>query len=378
MNMPPLRILIVDDSALYRQLVRNVLRDIPDVEVVGSAKNGTEALQLARQLEPDLMTLDVQMPGVDGLEVLRTLRKTQSPTRALMLSSLTANGAQITMDALLEGAFDFIHKPGGPDASLNRQTLQRELLEKVTAFRASLVRGSRSLGAVPHSGADSIQRVPVDPSVPCLESADAGAEIPTNIRVSVLVIGTSTGGPVALGQLLPELHGDFPIPILIVQHMPPGYTNSLAQRLNQRSQIQVMEATDGMVVAPGHAYIAPGGHHMMVQREGIQVVLRITDAPPEHGCRPSIDFLLRSAGEVYGGQVAALILTGMGRDGTEGCREVKQRGGFVAAQHPEDCAVYGMPKAVVQAALADVIVPLHRMPAMLNRRVRRSHSSLDH
>jgi two-component system, chemotaxis family, protein-glutamate methylesterase/glutaminase len=378
MNMTPLRVLIVDDSALYRQLVRNVLRDIPDIDVVGSAKNGAEALELVQQLQPDLMTLDIQMPDVDGLEVLRMLRKTQSPTKAVMLSSLTANGAQITTDALLEGAFDFIHKPGGPDGALNRQRLQEELLEKVTAFRASpIASGSRSRGAAPRHVLDSLPRLPTNRSVLRPELPDSSSRTPGRIRDAVLVIGTSTGGPVALGHLLPELCHDFPIPILIVQHMPPGYTNSLAQRLNQRSQLQVMEAADGLTVASGHAYIAPGGYHLKLQREGNQVVLRVTDDPPEHGCRPSIDYLLRSAVEIYGSRVIALILTGMGRAGTEGCREVKRRGGFIAAQHAEDCAVYGMPKSVAEARLADVIMPLHRIPAMLNRRMQRGYPSLD-
>lgn len=179
----------------------------------------------------------------------------------------------------------------------------------------------------------------------------------------------------ALGEFLPKLPGDFPLPVLIVQHMPPGYTHSLAERLNQRAEIEIVEASEGMPVEAGFAYIAPGGKQIKLHRIGSQVTVRINDDPPENCCRPSIDYLFRSATEIYDGHVIALIMTGMGRDGMEACRELKQRGGYVIAQHPDGCTVYGMPKAVIEANLADQVVPLDRLAMTLLRQIRRSGSA---
>jgi len=360
MNDRPLRLLVIDDSALYRQLVRNILREIPGVEVVGIAKSGQEALTLIDELDPDLLTLDVQMPVVNGIEVLRVLKSKRSRARAIMLSSLTANGAQITTDALLEGAFDFIHKPSGADATANRQTLLSELTEKITAFRLTPVlrrgHGVASTLTLPRTPHATVHRVS--------GSADA-----TTSRCDAVVIGTSTGGPVALSEVLPALPGDFPVPILIVQHMPPQYTQSLANRLNERSEIEVVEGAEGMAVAAGFAYIAPGGRHMRVERRGGRIVISITSDPPENSCRPAADYLFRSAAEVYGAKLMAVIMTGMGRDGTEGCRVIKQRGGHVITQDADGCAVFGMPKAVADALLSDEALPLGRIAEGLTRRV---------
>jgi len=184
-----------------------------------------------------------------------------------------------------------------------------------------------------------------------------------------VVIATSTGGPVALSEVLPALGGDLPAPLLIVQHMPPQYTQSLANRLNERSEIEVVEGAEGMAVAPGFAYIAPGGRHMRVERRGGRIVIGITSDPPEHSCRPAADYLFRSAAEVYGAKLMAVVMTGMGRDGTEGCRAVKQRGGRVITQDAEGCAVFGMPKAVVDALLSDETLPLGRIAEGLTRHV---------
>lgn len=356
-----LKILVVDDSALYRQLVKNVLRDIPGVEVVGAAKSGTEALSMVAELDPDVLTLDVRMPDIDGIEVLRTLKRNKSRAKAVMLSSLTANGAQTTTDALFEGAFDFVHKPSGSDAIANRMVLLEELTEKLQTFRSSPeFRGFRS-------PTPSVRTSPARTTEDLETRTDLAVP-----RCSAVVIGTSTGGPVALREVLPELPSNLPVPVLIVQHMPPNYTHSLAQRLNEASSLEVIEAVDGMPVEAGHAYIAPGGRHMRVERAGTKIVIRIADDPPELGCRPSVDYLLRSAVSVYGGKLLAVILTGMGRDGTEGCREVKRRGGTVITQHADGCTVYGMPKAVVDEQLSDRVVPLDRIGATVTRHVKRS------
>jgi two-component system chemotaxis response regulator CheB len=360
-----LRILIVDDSALYCQLVKNVLREVPQVEVVGAAKSGQDALDQLDSLAPDLMTLDVRMPHGDGIDVLRELKKRRSPTKAIMLSSLTANGAQVTTDALMEGAFDFIHKPGGPDAGANRKALLAALNEKIAVFRDSrkgrLARLRAGVVAKP-------QAVVKPTSASRTIRATVAENAPAASLCEAVLIGTSTGGPVALREVLSQLPGDLPAPVLIVQHMPAQYTHSLAQRLNESSPLEVVEACDGMNLEPGWAFLAPGGRHMKIVRRGSHHKIQITDDPPENSCRPSVDYLFRSAAEVFGGRTLAVIMTGMGRDGTEGCRELKRLGAHVIAQHIDGCVVYGMPKAVIEEHLADQIVPLDQIaPTMLER-----------
>ena len=342
-----------------------MLRDIADVEVVGAACTGQEALAQIGPLAPDLLTLDVRMPGGDGIEVLRELRRSRSPARAIMVSSLTANGAQVTTDALLEGAFDFILKPSGADADANRTALRAALDEKISAFRDSL-RG-RVFRRVAPVWAEPGDHVP--PAAPALESAGQADELPV-LACEAVLIGTSTGGPVALREVLPQLPGDLAVPVLIVQHMPAQYTHSLAERLNQASQIEVVEACDGMVLEPGFAFIAPGGRQMKIASRNGRNVICITDDPPENSCRPSADYLFRAAADVFAGPAVAVVLTGMGRDGTEGCRELKKKGAFVIAQHPEGCVVYGMPKSIVDEGLANRVVPLERIAGLIAALVR--------
>lgn len=366
-----IRILVVDDSALYRQLVRNVLREVPGVEVVGAASSGLEALEMVRQLHPDLLTLDVRMPEMDGLQVLRELKQRRLRAKALMLSSLTANGAQVTTDALLEGAFDFIHKPGGPDAVANRKTLQAALAEKIQGFRDSHAMRLRPRRLVGMRAEAAVETVAVGTRSSQGTRADEPEDVRPGSRYDVVVIATSTGGPVALREVLPLFPGDLPVPILIIQHMPAQYTHSLAERLNEASQIEVVEAVDGMPLEPGWAYIAPGGRHMKVGMQGSRPLVRVTDDPPVNNCRPAADYLFSSVADVFEGRVLAVIMTGMGRDGAEGCRELKKRGGFVITQHPEGCVVYGMPKVVVDENLSDLMVPLDRIAATVARRVRR-------
>jgi two-component system, chemotaxis family, protein-glutamate methylesterase/glutaminase len=359
-----LRVLVVDDSALYRQLVRNVLRDIPDVEVVGVAKTGTEALELIPKLTPQLLTLDVQMPDMNGLELLRELKQRRSPVKAIMLSSLTAEGTKVTTDALLAGAFDFIQKPSGPDAGANRDILFAALTEKLNAFRASikskLSQTKKSAAASAENSkpvaADSTSTTNTSSEKPALSSAASSKFI------QAVVIGTSTGGPVALREVLPKLPSDLGIPVFVVQHMPANFTRSLADRIGDVSRLPISEGSHGTVVEANRIYIAPGGFHLRITRnQRGQPMLETSEDPPEHNCRPAVDYLFRSAAAVYGGKLLAVILTGMGRDGTEGCRLIKSMGGKVIAQHPEGCIVYGMPKAVIEEQLADRVVPLEKI-----------------
>jgi two-component system chemotaxis response regulator CheB len=369
-----LKVMVVDDSALYRQMVRNVLRDLPDVEVVGLACTGKEALVKIPELQPDLLTLDVQMPDMNGLELLREIKKRRLPVKAVMLSSLTAHGAQVTTDALLSGAFDFIQKPNSPDANTNRVLLAELLADKINAFRESLQ------ATMPRSK-------PVAVSARAIEENEEGAVRRAKAidrkgteanagqrsgRIAAVIIGTSTGGPVALREVIPKLPPTLGVPVFVVQHMPPNYTKSLAARIGEASQIPVQEAASGMLVEANRVYLAPGGLHMGVELQRGRLVIQTSDDPPEHNCRPAVDYMLRSAARIYSGDLLVVILTGMGRDGTEGCRLIKQMGGVVLAQHPDGCVVYGMPKVVVEEQLADRVVPIEKMASWIVRMVEES------
>lgn len=357
MSERPIRLLIVDDSALYRQTLQNRLRDLEEVSVVGIAKNGNDALEKIVNLEPDLLTLDVEMPDMSGIEVLRQINARQLHTKAIMVSSFTCAGAQITTDALLEGAFDFILKPSGSDPEENRRLLFEELTQKIHAFRQNQHR--------PRAGE---RRNPK--AVSSLDAADRAPEPESHCRA--VLIGISTGGPAALRTVLPRLPREFPVPILIVQHMAPQFTTSLAKRLNEMSEIRVVEASNGMEIEPGTVHIAPGGHQMKIQCQGDRALIQLTEDPPENNCRPAADYLFRSAATELGGNVLGVIMTGMGRDGVKGCQAVKDRGGFVFAQAEEGCVVYGMPKAVIEEGLADRALNLGKIAPAIVRHVKRS------
>ncbi|MHC4304498.1 MAG: chemotaxis-specific protein-glutamate methyltransferase CheB [Planctomycetota bacterium] len=348
------RLLVVDDSALYRQAVCNVLRDAPQVSIVGVANGGLDALEKIETLDPDLLTLDVQMPDLDGIGVLREINRRRLRPKAIMLSSLTAEGAQVTTDALLEGAFDFILKPSGGDLTENRRRLREALDEKIDAFRQA---GERPADAERRAGEAVV-------AAPEPEAATEAA------ACRAVLIGTSTGGPAALKEVLPGLASSFPTPILVVQHMPPDYTRALARRLDEMCKLDVAEAANGTEIRPGAALIAPGGRQMKLDCRKDRVLVRITDDPQENGCRPSMDYLLRSAVEVFDGDALAVIMTGMGRDGLHGCAELKRRGGRVFAQQRHGCLVYGMPKAVVEQGLADRVLPLGRLGTAITHHVK--------
>jgi len=340
-----LKVVVVDDSALYRQMLLTVLGRIAGVEVVGTAADGNAAVDLIERVKPDVVTLDVQMPGRDGIEVLRALKQRGLSPRSIMVSSLTAQGAPTTVAALMEGAFDFILKPAGVDLHVTRDLIQRELTEKLSAVRESMEPAAAAA-------------TPPSPQRPARPSAAA--------RFDAIVIGTSTGGPQALRAVIPLLPADLPVPVFVVQHIPAQFTASLAERLDGMSRLRVVEAADGMLVAPGMVLVAPGGRHLGVAHHGEQVACVLDNGPRRRGCRPSVDHLLESAARLYGGKVLAAVLTGMGCDGLDGCHELKRRGGTVLAQSAEGCVVYGMPKAVSEAGLVDEVVPLEQMAARLS------------
>ncbi len=331
-------------------MLQNILQRIPGVEIVGTASDGVQAVAQVLELRPDVLTLDVQMPRLDGLGVLRELRAVGSQTKAIMVSSHTDHGTPTTVEALMEGAIDFVAKPAGVDPHVARGILYEALLEKLTAVADQLL-----APATPPGGFT----VAVPPRV-----ASAG--------IAAVAIGTSTGGPQALRVVIPSLARDLAVPFFVVQHMPAGFTAALAARLNELSMVRVVEAGPGMAVEPGCVYVAPGGSHLAVERAGSSLVRCTLDAesPPRLSCRPSFDMLLESLVPVYGSGLLAVVMTGMGQDGLVGCRAVKKAGGSVIAQAAAGCALYGMPKAVTEAGLADVVVPRESIAAAIMASVR--------
>jgi two-component system chemotaxis response regulator CheB len=335
------RVLVVDDSALMRHLVSRALAAAPEgIEVLGTAPDGRTALQAIRDLRPDVVTLDVEMPGLDGLATLRAIMA-ETPTPVVMFSSLTTAHAAVTLEALAAGAVDFVAKPAGGAASLD--AVVRDLASKVAVAATVRVLGRRH-------------------PTPAAWAAGGGRAA----GYGLAVIGCSTGGPQALRQLLPALPRDMP-PLLVVQHMPPGFTAALAERLDRESALTVREAAEHDRPEPGVALVAPGGRHLILRRDGS---LTCPAGPPEHGVCPAVDATLRSVVDARGGDVVVAILTGMGVDGTDGARRVRAAGGYVLCESEETCVVYGMPRSVQEAGLAQRQVPLHEMPGALVSAIR--------
>jgi two-component system chemotaxis response regulator CheB len=340
----PIRVLVVDDSAFIRKIISNMLASDPRINIVGTARNGDEALAQVKALKPDVMTLDIEMPGMNGLDVLRQVM-VESPLPILMVSSLTEEGAKETLMALELGAVDYIpkHLQG---SAVNIVTIQRELIEKVVMAHKAGPRLAKSAQQVSRG-----QPVSVRPTV-------TGYSGRGNKMVA---IGCSTGGPKALLDILPLFPKDFPGPILVVQHMPKFFVGPFAQRLDQLSQIEVREAVEGDVLKPGLALIAPGGVHLKVtRRNALEVVVKLSGEPVTLHM-PSVDVMMMSVAQVFPDRVIGVILTGMGHDGMEGMAAIKKANGRTIAQDEATCVVYGMPKAVVDSGMADKVVPLEKM-----------------
>lgn len=359
-----MRVLVADDAILFRRLLRDVLASLPGVEVVGTATNGRIAVEKARELKPDLLTLDIEMPEMDGLAVLDELfRKGEPQVEIIAVSALSRRGGDLTMRALEKGAFDFITKPEAATPEKGREALLRELAPRVRAAAhrvevRTILRGdSRPLRPDLAAPAPVSQRAQADRGFHDISSRMRRLSLPQ--RPEMVLIGVSTGGPAALAQLLPAIPRDIGVPILIVQHMPPIFTKSLADSLAARCAVEVREAAHGELPQPNTAYIAPGGRQMrLVRGTENRAVLELTDDPPENNCRPAVDYLFRSAANHFPGSSMAVILTGMGSDGTIGLKLLKRHGCFVIAQDEASSVVYGMPKAAVDAGVADVILPL--------------------
>ena len=388
----PLRVLIVDDTVTYRKIVAEVLAGCPDVQVVGTAANGRIALQRLEQQAADLLLLDLEMPEMDGQAVLTELKRRNSPTGAIMLSAFTAQGAASTVAALANGAFDFVLKPSGASLEANVEHLRRELRSKLAAYarhrNLQQILFGRGAGSGERGAGGEDKNLPSPagrgaggegkllPSAPGRAAGDerflllaprSPLPAPSAGLPQVVALGISTGGPKALTEMVPQLPADLPAPLLIVQHMPPVFTKSLADDLNQRTPLCVREGVDGQPIRAGEVWIAPGGRQMKVEREKGSVVLRITDDPPENSCRPSVDYLFRSVAEVYGGRAVGVIMTGMGNDGTLGCGRLKRCGASIIAQDAATCVVFGMPREPIEKGLANVVAPLGRIAAEIAR-----------
>jgi two-component system, chemotaxis family, protein-glutamate methylesterase/glutaminase len=353
--MNPIRIRVVDDSVVIRKLLSDTLSGERGLEVAGTASDGRIALAKIPQLKPDLITLDIEMPGMDGLETLAAVRKLYPRLPVIVFSTLTEHGAAATLDALSLGASDYATKPsntGSPAVAIER--IRAELIPKI-----KVLCGVAPLKLLP---------LPVF-SLP--------AKLPTrsNARIEIVAIGTSTGGPNALAEVLPRIPNDFPVPIVVVQHMPPIFTRLLAERLASRSAIPVDEGSAGVLLAPGRAWIAPGNFHMSVIHSGVHRRLSLNQGPPENSCRPVVDVLFRSVAAAYGPNVLGVVMTGMGSDGVLGARDIRQAGGNVIIQDEASSVVWGMPGLVHASGLDDAAYPLECLATEIIHRALQSRSS---
>ena len=338
-----IQVLIVDDSAVVRRLISNVLLKQSDMEVKGSVANGLLGVEFVRNTPPDLVLLDVEMPVMDGIEALKAIRKFNSQIPIIIFSSLTQKGAATTIDALTSGASDYLPKPAN----------MGDLDEAMKAIEALLVPKIRNLHtrktglAAPRKVASSVEPEKVKQST-----------LLNQEKVGAVCIGVSTGGPAALMQLFGEWKSPLSVPVFIVQHMPPKFTEFLAARLSEIGCMVVEEPYDGQIAKAGMVYLAPGGMHMVLAKEGSDVVIHLSDGPLENSCRPAVDVLFRSAAQVYGPRLLAVILTGMGLDGLKGAYEIERQRGKIIAQDEASSVVWGMPGAIVKAQLAQAIFPL--------------------
>lgn len=351
-----IRVLVVDDSAVIRRMVSEMLSSDSSVQVVGLAANGRIALEKIPQVNPDVITLDIDMPEMDGLQTLAVVRKNYPRLPIIILSPLSERGAAITLDALTQGAGDYVTKSANAGASnVALARIRDELLSKIKALCR-------------HQEVHEPNRGPLLAADPG-KNPDQTATIRARHRLEIVAIGVSTGGPNALSQLIPAFPADFPVPIVIAQHMPPVFTRILAERLASRAAIDVREGFEGGMLKPGRAWIAPGNYHMLVGRVGNAFQLKLNQDPPENSCRPAVDVLFRSVAQIYGSTGLAVVLTGMGQDGLRGCEEIAEAGGQILAQDEASSVVWGMPGFVSKAGLADRVVPLSQLAGEILRRV---------
>jgi two-component system chemotaxis response regulator CheB len=376
-----IKVLVVDDSVVVRRLIVDSLTGQPDIEVVGTAANGLLAQAKIDQLKPDAITMDIEMPEMNGIEAVRELRKRHKHIPVIMFSTLSASGASATLEALSAGATDYVTKPSNVGS----------IKESIAAVREQLVPKIHALagrrgpaGPPPRPGPAGPARpgfgprpgapVPGRPGLSSSRPSGPGAPAPARRtgpagRIDIIAIGSSTGGPDALTKVLQALPTDLAVPIVVTQHMPPVFTRMFAERLDRSTPLHVVEASDGMELTPGTVYIAPGDKHLVLQRRSTATLTQLSGAPPENSCRPAVDVMFRSVAALFGAAAYATVLTGMGYDGRGGAKVLREAGAEVLAQDEASSVVWGMPGAVVGAGLADEVLPLDRIASALLQRV---------
>ena len=356
--MTPIRIVVVDDSVVIRRVLTDILDSDPEIEVVATASNGRLGLERIAQYKPDLVTLDIEMPEMDGLAAVKELRRTDRRTPVIMFSTLTEQGGSATLEALSLGANDYVTKPGNTgSASAAMERVRTDLLPRIKALvgRGAPVARTRA-------GSTATPVAPVVTRAPRVSAAP----------VEIVAIGTSTGGPNALEEVLTHLPADLGVPIVVVQHMPPLFSRLLAERLDTKTRLHIVEAEPGMQLTAGMVVIAPGDYHMTLRQTlagGVEI--QTNQNPPENSCRPAVDVLFRSVAEVYGPRSLGVVMTGMGQDGMLGARALVAAGAEVLAQDEATSVVWGMPGAVARDGLASALLPLDQIAPTIHRRVRR-------
>ncbi len=358
-----MKILVVDDTITYRQILSKVVAEVPDVELAGTASNGKIAVSKIEISKPDLILLDVAMPEMDGIETLDHIKKHYPDIMVVMVSGTDRENAGLTVKALQKGALDFVPKPQGTSPEESFSFLKASLVPII-----SLAITKKYSRQIKEGSKGELQRIPIPttelgketalPKIEIIEKPKVSTQRHSIGRIDVVAIGVSTGGPNALQEVVPKLNADLPVPIVVVQHMPPLFTSSLAERLDRSSKISVVEAMDGQEVDKGVMYLAPGGRHMVVRMDNGRVRIGLVDSPPVNSCRPAVDVLFRSVGMVYGGSVLSVILTGMGSDGAAGVAALRRKGAYCIVQDEKTSVVWGMPAAVAEANDADEIQPL--------------------
>ncbi|GCD09039.1 chemotaxis response regulator protein-glutamate methylesterase [Clostridium tagluense] len=361
-----IKVTVVDDSALMRKIISDMINEQPEMEVIDTAKDGEDLIKKITGKIPDVITLDIEMPKMDGIKTLKELRKMNLNIPVIMLSSVSKTGPALTMESLAQGAFDFIAKPSGA-ISLDINKVRDELVEKIKfAFMQSEGKNTIMSEKNIKSNRTSINRstATVLNEVATTTGVVSRSRTTAMSNVEAVVIGASTGGPKALYKVITALPVDIGVPVLVVQHMPVGFTKAFADRLNLNSKLKVIEAAEGDTVSKNVVYIAPGGYHMEIGRDK---KIHLNTQPSIWGVRPAVDKLFMSAIAVYGSKLLSVILTGMGRDGAQGTAAIKDNGGITMAEHQSTCTIYGMPKAAFETGKVDEVVPLDNVAQEINK-----------
>ena len=367
-----IKVLVVDDSVVIRRLIVDALGGTPDIEVVGTAANGLLAQAKIDQLKPDVVTMDIEMPQMNGIEAVKELRKRHPRLPVIMFSTLSAAGASATLEALAAGATDYVTKPSNVGSiSESIAAVREQMVPKIHALAGR----TRPAGPPPRPALSPVTKRPPAPPGPASASPARPVRRGPQGRVDLIAVGCSTGGPDALTKVLMGLPADLAVPMVVTQHMPPVFTQMFAERLDRSTPLHVVEAAEGMELAPGTVYIAPGDKHLVLHRRGTAIVTQLSGAPPENSCRPAVDVMYRSVAQLYGAAAFAVVLTGMGYDGRSGAKVLRDAGAEVLAQDEASSVVWGMPGAVVGAGLADEVLPLDRIAAGLTNRLKVGRSA---